>query len=122
MPKSHRPAQRLSTETDAYIAQHYWQGQVTAREVAAALGVSLSTLYRAVRRPGFKERLRAVRIAHACELLRESTVTIRQIAKTVGYPNTSALDHDFNRLLHESPRAFRHAAQATQLAERHQRR
>ena len=112
MPKARRPAENLSAETDDYIFQHYGRGQVTAREVAAALGVSLSTLYRAVQRPGFKARLRAVRIGRACELLRDSDLSIQEIARGVGYPNTSALDHDFDRLLHQSPRTFRDAARS----------
>jgi two-component system response regulator YesN len=56
---------------------------------------------------GFSQRLRAVRVAHACELLQSTHLSVKEIAGAVGYNNTNALDRNFKAELSLTPNEYR---------------
>ncbi len=67
---------------------------VTIEEVAARMGVSISTLYRQFQREAghsLKQELLERRLSHACDLLRTTTMSVADIAARCGY----ATGHSF---------------------------
>lgn len=58
----------------------------------------------------FREYVQKVRLDHALQLLRETTLPIRHIAAAVGYENTSHFYHLFENKFGVSPRQVRESA------------
>lgn len=54
--------------------------------------------------------LTKVRMDRACDLLRSTTLTLKQLASAVGYESEASFSHAFKRFKDVAPGAFRHAA------------
>jgi len=88
---------------------------LTIKELAAALGVSRSTLEREFEsEPGGTpaQMIKLARLARAGELLAETDLLIKQIAMQVGFEHSSNFYRAFHSHFGQSPSAFRHAARA----------
>lgn len=55
----------------------------------------------------FRQHLRAIRIQHASELLRDPSLTVKEISWAVGYAHPSTFDRDFRAVFHASPMELR---------------
>lgn len=83
---------------------------LTVREVAAALGVSRSTLFRAFREAGADspvERLQALRIRRAQQLLRHSDRKLAAIAQACGFGDEKYFLRAFRRRTGLTPTQYR---------------
>lgn len=93
----------------AYIHTHYAE-PITRDEIAAAIGISpdyLSDCFRQEMGITPSTYLRRYRIRQACELLRNTTLSITQIAQNVGFADSSHFTHTFQREMGMTPKAYR---------------
>lgn len=104
-----------SKHTDPLIGQVYdlqvrsGRGFLDAVRVAKALGISERTLHRRLvgGATSFGTILDEVRLERAKGLLKNSTLSIEQIADMLGFAETSSFSRSFKRLAGLSPIAFR---------------
>jgi len=89
--------------------------QPTAEELTEILGVDAHTLARALAREGlsFREMAKQVRYEKACELLKDPTQPITQVAYRLGYSDSTNFSRAFQAVGGVSPRAFRQSLLAT---------
>lgn len=106
-------AQATSTETLAErVLTHlglFSGSYPDAEEVARALGLSERSLRRALSEEGqsFRDLLAEARYTKAQHLLRHTTLPIEAIAQQLGYAESAAFIHAFQRWAGMSPSAFR---------------
>jgi PAS domain S-box-containing protein len=113
------PAYPHLTEVFHFIEANYHKS-ITLHDVAQVVGYSRSYLTQLVRRLTGKTVYRWIverRIAEACSLLLETTDTVEQIAKAVGYQDTAHFFHQFRQLHGTTPQVWR-KSQQTQYASR----
>ena len=67
----------------------------------------LSRLLKKTTGIGFACHLRTARISHAEELLRTTNLTVKEVAASVGYANTNALDRNFKAVYAVTPSIYR---------------
>jgi AraC-like DNA-binding protein len=97
-----------------YVQAHYTQTTITVVDVAKAVGVSQSRLYRSfqsVLGKSAKDYLTECRVEKACELLRDTDLSIRVIANAVGFDTPHCFSVMFIRQQGVSPREFRRICQ-----------
>jgi len=106
--RTSRPASVRSRVEDQ-IAQLLPHGKANAAEVARRLGMSRSTLARALSSEGtgFLNVLEAFRDALARRYLRDEELPISQIAWLLGYSEVSSFTHAFVRWSGLTPKAYR---------------
>jgi AraC-like DNA-binding protein len=91
------------------------RGPWNAEDLASALGVSRTTLYRIVKSQHEASPARLVerlRMDAACRLLSESQHSIEVIADQVGYASAFSFSTAFKRVVGEPPSSFRRGAAA----------
>jgi len=91
------------------------RGPWDAEDLASALGVSRTTLYRSVKRHHGTSPAKLVerlRMEAACRLLSESQHSIDVIADQVGYASAFSFSAAFKRIVGEPPSQFRIGAAA----------
>jgi AraC-like DNA-binding protein len=97
-----------------YVKTHYAQTTISVGDVAKAAGVSRSGLYRSfqtVLGKTAKDYLTECRVEKACELLRDSDLSIRVIANSVGFDTLHCFSIMFSRQQGMSPTEFRKTCQ-----------
>lgn len=87
-------------------------GYPDAREVASVFGLSERSLRRQLSEQGsaFRKLLDGVRHRRACSLLRDTSMSTEAIAGHLGYADSAAFIHAFQRWREMSPVAFRKAS------------
>lgn len=106
---SHR--RDLVARTEAYLA-HNFRNDIQRGDVARALHISeshLARFYRSETGTTLAARIRALRIDHAKRLLRETSLTVTNIAMEVGFDSFSHFSLIFRRATGKSPSDFRRA-------------
>lgn len=99
-------------KTDAIIAQSYTR-HLTLQMIAEELGITpsyLSAIYKQTRGICFSERLCAVRVEKARDLLTETTLSSAQIAEQVGFCDESNLRKRFKQYFGVGIREYRNIA------------
>ena len=56
---------------------------------------------------GVVEYIRSVRLAHACRLLEEGTLSVSQVAEASGFRDALYFSRVFKKIVGLSPRAYR---------------
>jgi AraC-like DNA-binding protein len=110
---AHNPKEVVWRAMD-YVQAHYTQTTITVVEVAKAVGVSQSRLYRSfqsVLGKSAKGYLTECRVEKACELLRDSDLSVRVIANAVGFDQAHCFSIMFIRQQGVSPTEFRRNCQ-----------
>lgn len=100
---------RLRQATE-FISRRFRDDKLSASHVAVEVGVTAAHLSRALRRTTgntFKSFLTEMRTKEAARLLRNSALSIKEIAAMSGFGNTHRLDRSFRRLYGVPPSAFR---------------
>jgi PAS domain S-box-containing protein len=108
-PQSIFPAYPQLTEVFHFIETNY-QKPITLQDVAQVAGYSRSYLTQLVRRLTGKTVCRWIlerRMAEACSLLLETSQTVENIAKAVGYQDTAHFFHQFRQLHGSTPKTWR---------------
>lgn len=105
---------RLRSTLD-FIRSNHSDPQLSLRDAARRVRLSTYHLSRWLKHEtgtGFSQHLRAARVAHACELLQSTDLSIKEIAGAVGYHNTNALDRNFKAALTATPQEYRNRIEA----------
>ncbi len=100
----------LIQEARAFIDAHYALPEISLGDVAAHVHLSpshFSALFSRENGASFKEYLTEVRIRHAKELLRGSSLRNYEIANAVGYLDPHYFSTVFKRETGSTPRDFR---------------
>jgi AraC-like DNA-binding protein len=91
-----------------YIEENYRDGELT--EFAAELGCEITWLSRAVRRltgSTWLDLIQKKRMEKACDLLKETGMSVTDISLAVGYENISYFHRLFKKTCGVSPRRYR---------------
>ena len=94
----------------AVIEARHREPRLSLRDVASTVNLSPWHLTRLLKRAtgnGFVGHIHRVRISAAERLLRDTSLTVKQVAAAVGYTNTSQLDRHFKELRGTTPVSFR---------------
>lgn len=92
------------------IRSNHTDPQLSLRNAAGRVRLSTYHLSRWLKHEtgtGFSQHVRAARVAHACELLQSTDLSVKEIAGAVGYNNTNALDRNFKAALTATPQEYR---------------
>lgn len=98
-----------------YIDQHYIDADLSLNEVAGQVNLSpshFSTVFSQETGQTFKEYLTEVRIRHAKELLRSTTLRSSEISYQIGYSDPHYFSYVFRKQTGLSPKEYRQQAQA----------
>ena len=68
----------------------------------------LSTLLKQELHTSYKETLQKIRLSHACQLLKNTDLTITEVSNAVGYENISFFYRKFKDVYHCLPDGYRH--------------
>jgi AraC-like DNA-binding protein len=104
-----------TARTLSIIEGRYADARLTLGIVNAGSGVSRSRAAHLLKQQtglGFRAHLHRARIAAACRLLHQPTLSIKQIAAEVGYGSSSQFGRQFKRLCGTTPRVFRDSPSA----------
>ena len=96
-------------EAMAYISEHYGE-EVTVEDLANRLNLSDSHLRRLFTnhmKMGVLEYINFVRIHEACRMLKETNMSISEIAFRCGFTTTSTFNRNFKRVTGETPCSWR---------------
>jgi|SaaInlStandDraft_1057018.scaffolds.fasta_scaffold58084_2 AraC-like DNA-binding protein len=91
--------------------QSNWKEEPSVQELSEMIHVSASTFYRLFRSAtGLTpiQYVNAIRIEHACELLKQSDLNISEIASELGFSESNYFARTFRSIKKMSPRAYRH--------------
>ena len=95
------------------IEARYREATLSLRTVSAEVQLSISHLSRLLNRDlgcSFRAHLNQLRVSHAQRLLLTSTLSIKEVAATVGYRNTSQLDRHLREVCGTTPASYRRNA------------
>lgn len=95
-----------------FLHEHY-QEPINRKTVAAAFGLSpsyVSRIFAAFSDRNFLCYLNQLRLTHACNLLKDSTVSLGGIAKSCGFPDANYFIRAFKRAYGQTPGRFRTSA------------
>ena len=108
-----------SQEKCAPFCSRHWDGNTSLEHVAAHLGVPVRTLRRKLRdeETSFRDLFDQLRAEVAIKYLRDTQMTIDDIAHALGFSETSNFRHAFRRWNHASPQEVRHSLQMGQTGE-----
>jgi len=102
------------TRARGFIAANYPNPRLTLKEVAAYANLSpwhLARILKRVTGRSFLGHLRQSRITQAKHLLRATALSIKEVAITVGYGDSTQFGRHFKKECCQSPLAFRRAQQ-----------
>lgn len=93
-----------------------------AEEVAQALGMSVRSLRRQLSEDGhnFRDVLAQSLYARAQQLLKDTALSIEEVAQQLGYAESAAFIHAFKRWSGQSPKAYRQTRAAPASSSAHQ--
>ena len=105
-----RPMSRRVYEALRIVTARFNEPSFRVAEVAMVLRLSSSHLTRIIKdETGFtiREHVAQLRMAAAKAYLRETFLSVKEIAVAVGYSSTSSFDHEFAHRFGSSPRTWR---------------
>ena len=92
------------------VAQSFGDSTLTLEGIAAQLYVSpsqLSRLFKKMTAKSFSEYLRDTRVSHACELLRDTSLTVERIIEACGLRDRPSFYHAFHVYTGLTPHQYR---------------
>jgi transcriptional regulator GlxA family with amidase domain len=93
-----------------YLRAQHGDPALDLHRAAAAVHLSTFHLSRLLKKStgiGFAHHLRTARVNHAEELLRTTNLTVKEVAASVGYASTNALDRNFKAVHAVTPSVYR---------------
>jgi YesN/AraC family two-component response regulator len=121
-PPSETPARQLAVVglAEPYVSRAlslieriFGDPALGSRSLARQLGISTEHLCRLMKQHTEKSirwHVNATRIRHSQQLLRETTLTMKEIASQVGYQHTTQFDRHFRRVRGFTPTEYRRSA------------
>ncbi len=104
-----RPVNDMITAAKNYLDEHY-AGNISLESVADSIALSapyLSRLFSSQIGKTFIDYLTDLRIAKACQLLREGRLSIKEISSAVGYTDPNYFSRIFKRVIGKTPSEYR---------------
>jgi AraC-like DNA-binding protein len=101
----------LVFKAQSFIQGHFTQ-ELSLRETAKAVNINpnyLSEKFKEVTGVNFVEYVARIRFANACDLVRNSKLSISEIAFAAGFQSLSQFNRVFKRFSGKSPRQYRAA-------------
>ncbi|WP_245375638.1 AraC family transcriptional regulator [Paenibacillus eucommiae] len=98
--------------------EEYYASSFKVQDLATALHVSyrhLSRLFKHKTGISIIEKLTDIRVSHAKKLLKDSNMTLREIAHETGFVNEFYFSNQFHRYTFTSPKEFRKLSKASSL-------
>jgi len=108
--KKQEQKSRMVEEIKDYIRAHYCETDMGLAKVGSEFRVSesyLSTLFKEQSGGNFGDFVETLRIEKACELLRDKTITVNEVAEEVGYNSVQSFRRAFKRVKGVSPKEQR---------------
>jgi len=108
--KKQEQRSRMVDEIKEYIRAHYCESDMGLTRVGSKFRVSesyLSTLFKEQSGGNFGDFLETLRIEKACELLKDRSVTVNEVAEEVGYNSVQSFRRAFKRVKGVSPKELR---------------
>ncbi len=93
-----------------YIAENYGNSEFSLNMIAGYIGISssyFSSIFKQGTGQSFVEYLTKVRIDHACELLKCTTLRTSEISEKVGYNDPHYFSTAFKKIMGQSPTEFK---------------
>jgi transcriptional regulator GlxA family with amidase domain len=110
----HRPFRRELTPRIGraleFVGSRYCDPALDLDQVARAVRLSTFHLSRLIKRAtgvGFASHVRALRVGRAQQLLQSGELSVKEVAASVGYTNTNALDRNFKAIVGVTPTVYR---------------
>ncbi len=103
------PKKSLIEEVDAYFNSHLSE-KIQLKDVALALNCSIVSIHKAFRNKGSKtamERLMDLRMKRAKDTIEHSDVSLKVLAKELGFSESASFSRCFKRYFGRSPRQHR---------------
>jgi two-component system response regulator YesN len=94
-----------------------WALQPTLQDLAARLGVSVSSLthrFKEETGQSVMQRVRLLRMQRAADQLREPQATVSSVAQAFGFRHACHFSRSFRQIMGESPSAFLNPTQVDQ--------
>lgn len=107
-PSGRLPTSQFLSSLILYIYKNY--ATVTLKEVAYTFGYTEKYISRVLKKElhtGFSEFVKEIRLNHAAQYLSKTTMSIEQVAQTVGYQNISYFYTIFRSKYQMSPKEYR---------------
>ena len=92
--------------------------KITLEDVAGQICLSpkyFSRIFKEIVGQGFNDYRLSIKIAQACELLKNSDYTVTEIADRLGYQNLESFIRMFEKIMKQSPTQYRHKNQKMNL-------
>ncbi len=105
-----RKSHKLILEAQQYIAANYQDAQLSLSSVSQAIHTSasyLSRLFRGNLEMGFVDYLNSYRIQQACQLLRETELSAKDVAAQCGFNSQQNFFRVFKKWTHVTPKQYR---------------
>ena len=109
---------RLVSVTMGMVMERFSESELTLEVIADALFVSQSNLSRVFRRhigEKFSQYLKNVRLNHACELLKNTSLTIEKIVEECGLKDVSSFYQNFYAYAGMTPNQYRNQNKKTNI-------
>ncbi len=93
-----------------YIKQHYENTELCLNEIADFVNVSpahLSALYKKSTGQNISDIITTVRIEAACQLLNQTSMSLKEISKKIGYTNQYYFSSCFKKKIGQTPSGYR---------------
>lgn len=108
--KKKEQRQHLVEEMQEYIRCHYTEPDMGLARVGSEFRVSesfLSTIFKEQSGGNFADYLENLRIERACEVLKDRSITVNEVAEMVGYNSVQSFRRAFKRVKGVSPKEMR---------------
>ena len=102
--------EHVCTETIDYIRQHYQENTLCLNEIADNVNISpahLSALFKKHRQQNISDVISDIRIEAACNLLKNTNLSLKEISFKVGYSNQYYFSSCFKKKTGKTPSSYR---------------
>ena len=102
--------EHVCTATINYIHQHYQDNTLCLNEIANNVHISpahLSALFKKQRQQNISDVITDIRIETACNLLKNTNLSLKEISAKVGYSNQYYFSSCFKKKTGQTPSSYR---------------
>jgi YesN/AraC family two-component response regulator len=100
---------QVKERISAFLQQNYMKSTLTLYDLAVAMNIPERAMYDLVKEHfniTFAKMLENIRIQKACELMRIGSLSIKNVAQSVGYTNDNTFRATFKRVMNMTPGEF----------------
>jgi AraC-like DNA-binding protein len=101
--------EHLKDKISDFLSHSYADSSLTLYDVSVYMGIPERALYDLIKvyfNTSFAKMLESIRIQKACELMRTGAVSIKSVARDVGYASDNTFRTAFKRMMNMTPGEF----------------